>query len=215
MAVSISVAMLGASGRMGRSIIPLVAADSSGLRLDWWRILDSNFYLQLVTREIDIDNEASGTDPALGLTPDEILLLRRDGDDRRIRLGYRWTDGPHTLQPEITIGEDDRDGGAVAADTSAVQLTYSYGANEWRWVSTAQYFNTDYDAANPVYDRRTDSDGGVAGPETHALLVEVVPLGGGPADDDLVALGGGCELEGLLGWQELVLGLNGCRGGRP
>ena len=33
MAVSISVAMLGASGRMGRSIIPLVAADSSGLRL--------------------------------------------------------------------------------------------------------------------------------------------------------------------------------------
>ncbi|MDQ1302866.1 MAG: hypothetical protein QG595_849 [Pseudomonadota bacterium] len=133
--------------------------DSSGLRLDWWRILDSNFYLQLVTREIDIDNEASGTDPALGLTPDEILLLRRDGDDRRIRLGYRWTDGPHTLQPEITIGEDDRDGGAVAADTTAVQLTYSYGANEWRWVSTAQYFNTDYDAANPVYDRRTDSDG--------------------------------------------------------
>ena len=33
MAVSISVAMLGASGRMGRNIIPLIAADSSGLRL--------------------------------------------------------------------------------------------------------------------------------------------------------------------------------------
>jgi hypothetical protein len=133
--------------------------DSSGLRLDWWHILESNFYLQLVTREIDIDNEASGTDPALGLTPDEILLLRRDGDDRRITVGYRWENGPHTLQPEITIGEDDRDGDAVAADTSAVQLTYSYKATDWRWVSTAQYFNADHDAANPVYDRRIDSDG--------------------------------------------------------
>jgi hypothetical protein len=133
--------------------------DSSGLRLDWWRILDSNFYLQLTTREIEIDNEASGTDPALGLTPDEILLLRRDGDDRRIRLGYRWENGPHTLQPEITVGEDDRDGGALSADTSAIQLTYSYKATDWRWVTTAQFFNADYDAVNPVYDRRIDSDG--------------------------------------------------------
>jgi 4-hydroxy-tetrahydrodipicolinate reductase len=33
MADSISVAMLGASGRMGRSIIPLIAGDASGLRL--------------------------------------------------------------------------------------------------------------------------------------------------------------------------------------
>jgi len=33
MAIPLNVAMLGASGRMGRSIIPLVAGDSSGLRL--------------------------------------------------------------------------------------------------------------------------------------------------------------------------------------
>ena len=33
MPVSLSVAMLGASGRMGRSIIPLIAGDSGGLRL--------------------------------------------------------------------------------------------------------------------------------------------------------------------------------------
>ena len=33
MADTISVAMLGASGRMGRSIIPLLASDASGVRL--------------------------------------------------------------------------------------------------------------------------------------------------------------------------------------
>ncbi|MEZ5563790.1 MAG: DUF2860 family protein [Gammaproteobacteria bacterium] len=133
--------------------------DSRGLRLDWWHILDSNFYLQIITREIDIDNEASGTDPALGLTPDEVRLLRRDGDDTRVRLGYRWTEGPHTLQPEISFGEDDRDGDAVSADTSSLEVTYSYKATDWRWVTTAQYFDIEHDSANPIYDRRTDSDG--------------------------------------------------------
>jgi hypothetical protein len=34
--------------------------DSTGIQLDWYKILDSNFYLELSTREIDIDNEQSG-----------------------------------------------------------------------------------------------------------------------------------------------------------
>ncbi len=133
--------------------------DSSGLRFDWWRILDSNFFLQISTREIDVDNERSGTDPALGLTSDEILLLRRDGDDRRVTLGYRWVNGPHLVQPEVTIGENDRDGDAISADTAAVQLTYSYDEGDWRWVAVGSFFNYDYDRANPVYDRKVDSDG--------------------------------------------------------
>lgn len=133
--------------------------DSGGVRFDWWRILESNFFLQISTREIDIDNERSGTDPALGLTPDQIRQLRRDGDDSRVTLGYRWANGAQLLQPEISLGEDDRDGDAISADTTAFKLTYSYRVGEWAWVATGQYFKSDYDAPNPVYGRRTDSDG--------------------------------------------------------
>ena len=132
--------------------------DSTGLRLDWWRILDSGFFLQLKTRKIDIDNEQSGTDPALGLTAGEISQLRRDGDDSRITLGYRWKDGKETWQPEFIIGEDDRDGKAVSADVTGVKLTYTYAGNLWTMVGTGSFFKSDYDQANPIYDRKIDSD---------------------------------------------------------
>lgn len=132
--------------------------DATGLRLDWWRILDSGFFLQLKTREIDIDNEQSGTDPALGLTQAEINQLRRDGDDSRITLGYRWEDGKNTWQPEFIMGEDDRDGEAVSADVTGAKLTYIYSGNLWTLVATGSFFKSDYDQANPIYGRKIDSD---------------------------------------------------------
>ena len=149
--------------------------DSSGFQFDWRRILDSNFFLQVRTRKIDIDDERSGTDPALGLTPDQILLLRRDGDDSRVTLGYRWENGPHLLQPEVTIGQDDRDGDAVSADTSAAKLTYAYNGDRWLAVGTVQYFNSDADQANPIYGRKTDSDGYAVG----ATLSRKLDMGDG------------------------------------
>jgi len=133
--------------------------DSTGFRFDWWRILDSGFFFQYSMREIDVDNELSGTDPALGLTADEIALLRRDGDNSRISLGYRWQSGRSLWQPELTIGEDDRDGQAVSSDIESAQLTYSYFGDSWTIVGSGAFFRRDYDSANPVYDRKTDDDG--------------------------------------------------------
>jgi hypothetical protein len=132
--------------------------DSTGVGLDWWRILDSGFFLQLKTREIDIDNEQSGTDPALGLTPAEINQLRRDGDDSRITLGYRWEDGKNTWQPELVVGEDDRDGEAVSADVTGLKLTYSFAGELWTMIATGSFFKSDYDQANPIYGQKIDSD---------------------------------------------------------
>ncbi|WP_162846178.1 DUF2860 family protein [Seongchinamella sediminis] len=133
--------------------------DSRGLRFDWRRIFGSNIYVQISTRDIDIDNERSGTDPALGLTTGEIQLLRRDGNDSRFALGYRWKNGNHILQPELIVGATDRDGDALSADTSSAKLTYGYVGMDWNLAATAQFLNSDFDQANPVYGRKLDSDG--------------------------------------------------------
>lgn len=133
--------------------------DSLGFRFDWWRILDSGFFFQFSTREIDVDTELSGTDPALGLTPDEISLLRRDGDNMRVTLGYRWQSGRSMWQPEIVWGEDDRDGEAVSSERVSAKLSYSHFGQVWTFVGSGQFFQIDYDAANPVYGRKVDADG--------------------------------------------------------
>jgi hypothetical protein len=133
--------------------------DSAGFRFDWWRILDSGFFFQYATREVEVGRESSGTDPALGLTADEIALLRRDGDNSRMTLGYRWQSGRSLWQPEIAVGEDDRDGKAVSADFRSLKLTYSYLGETWTIVGTGLVFQKDHDRANPVYGRKIDEDG--------------------------------------------------------
>lgn len=133
--------------------------DSTGFRFDWWRILGSGFFFQYSMREIDLDTELSGTDPALGLTADEIALLRRDGDNSRMTLGYRWQNGRSVWQPEISVGEDDRDGDAVSSDLTSAKLSYSYFADSWTVVGSGAVFQRDYDTANPIYGRKIDDDG--------------------------------------------------------
>ncbi|NGP53558.1 DUF2860 family protein [Thioalkalivibrio sp. XN8] len=133
--------------------------DSSGLRLDWWRIFGTGFFAQLQSRDIEVESEASGTDPALGLGADEILLLRRDGTDSRATLGYRWENGRHTWQPQLTFASADRDGDAVAGEATTLQLSYGYRGDLWTFVAAASVAQREYDAANPVYGVKTDADG--------------------------------------------------------
>lgn len=139
--------------------------DSTGIQLDWYKILDSNFYLNLSTRQIDIDKERSGqqycndpgnnvADPAACLN-----LLRRDGDDSRLTVGYRWKNGDSVWEPEITVGQDDRDGNAISRDVMGLKLSYSYLGEVWTPVASVAYVDYEYDEANPVFGQRTDADG--------------------------------------------------------
>jgi hypothetical protein len=111
--------------------------DSNGVRLDWWRIFGTGFFAQLQSRDIEFDTEVSGTDPALGLTADEIRLLRRDGTDNRATLGYRWETGRHTWQPEFTFTTADRDGDAIAAEAATLKLSYGYRDEAWTLAASA------------------------------------------------------------------------------
>jgi Protein of unknown function (DUF2860) len=132
--------------------------DSTGLQFDWYRILDSNFYSSVSFRDIDIDNEQSGVQFCNG----DIACtnaLRRDGDDTRLTFGYRARQGSSIWVPELTIGEDDRDGNAVSRDVMGLKLSYSYLGEVWTPVASVAYLDYEYDQLNPVFNQRTDADG--------------------------------------------------------
>jgi hypothetical protein len=151
------------------------ARDANGLRLDWWRMFDSNFFLQARSRKIRINNEQSGTDPALGLTPAEISSLRRNGNDNLLTVGYRWFNGTSLWQPEISFGKANRDGNAVSNDMTMAKLTYSYWNNDWVLVASGLVFRQKFDNANPVFGQKTDAN-------SYALTVTAarkLTMGGG------------------------------------
>lgn len=135
--------------------------DSTGAQFDWYQILDSNFYLELSTREIDIDVEDSGSS-VLGCDASCASQLLRDGDNSRLTVGYRWKNGNQVWEPEITVGEDDRDGGAVSSDVRNLKLSHSYLGDQWTTVTSVAFVDKEYDQIHPIFGQATDSDGYIA-----------------------------------------------------
>jgi hypothetical protein len=131
--------------------------NSQGARFEWDGILGSRFDLELTYRDIDIDVERSGQ--ALGLSAQDQSLLDRNGDQIAIVLEYTHIISPrHILQPQIGYRDSDYNGGAVANDSTFVQLTYIYQKDRWTLVTNALVGKTDYNEDNPIYGRRQDSD---------------------------------------------------------
>jgi hypothetical protein len=133
--------------------------DVTGFRAEWYSIFNSNFFAQISAREIDIDKERSGQLGGLDLTPEEIDLLRRDGDSTNFRLGYVWkfTD-KRFLVPEFSYTDDDRDGGAVKNERYSGQVSYTSLGPTWSYVVSGGYISSEYDQDNPIYDKASDSD---------------------------------------------------------
>jgi len=131
--------------------------ESTGIQFDWYQILGSNFFLELSTREIDIDVEGSGSS-VLGCDLDCTNLLLRDGDDSRFSVGYRWKRGNSVWEPELTVGEDDRDGGAISRDVQNLKLTHTYLGDVWSTVTSVAFVDYEYDELNPILGS-TDADG--------------------------------------------------------
>jgi hypothetical protein len=134
--------------------------DSSGARLVWGNIMDSNFDFTYTFRTTDIDDERSGV--ALGLSPSDRALLDRDGDKHDLEIIYTFDlTGPHRLTPAFTYLFDDTDGGAMESDQYAFQLTYSYvGADPFSLTLNGMLGWADYDRANPIpaFNGRTQED---------------------------------------------------------
>jgi hypothetical protein len=129
----------------------------NGVRLSYEKILGSAFNFQYTYRNIDIDDERSGSDPALGLTPSQADRLIRDGDQHDLELLYRYAlqDGgiKHTLIPSFKYSRFDLDGDAMSNNAILFNLNYRYDVENFAFVVNAYYGYADYDKSNPIYNK--------------------------------------------------------------
>lgn len=131
---------------------------SNGVRLNWQKALDSEFTVQYTYRDIDIDNELSGL-TQLRLPPAQASLLRREGDQHAAEVRYAWEFAPkHTLVPAYRFTKFDLDGGAMANDRNALQITYAYSGDTVSLAVNAEFANSSYDSINPIFLTTRDDD---------------------------------------------------------
>ena len=135
---------------------------STGLRLEWERILGTAFEARISWRGIDVDTERSGQG-VLSVACDVSCqgLLRRDGDQVLLDVAYLLKPGAggrHLMRPMFRYTTDDRDGDAIAGDGYRLQLSYAFLGNGYMFTSNVAFGERSYDEPNPIYERKTDAD---------------------------------------------------------
>ena len=136
--------------------------DSSGLRLQWDRVMGSPLELTFSYRDVSVDRERSGQ--GVDSVPCDLAcqaLLRRDGD--QYSLGVSWLfrlDGGqrHLLRPMVRYQVDDRDGEAVSNDAWQAQLSYVFTGQGYTVASNIAVGSSSHDASNPLFGVKTDAD---------------------------------------------------------
>jgi hypothetical protein len=135
---------------------------SPGARIIWDEILGSNFQLEFLYRNINIQKELSGR-TQLNLSQSEAGRLVRDGNQYRAELLYRFFFGEkrHRFIPALRYVRDDLDGDAMSNNRYALQLTYGYNGEKFGVVANANFAHSEHDKGNPIYDK-TQKDDSVA-----------------------------------------------------
>jgi hypothetical protein len=136
---------------------------SKGIHIAWDEIFGTPVEFEYSSREIEIDDERSGEDAALGLTRAQERSLRRTGRINRLDLHYDWKlNDRHRLVPGIGYVDYDLDGDAMAEDGLILQMKYLYELNRWRFVSKVFYHDLESDELNPIYndERQVETLGG-------------------------------------------------------
>jgi len=136
---------------------------SSGLRLVWDRIFDTDLQLQYTYRNIDISSEKSGEFLVASGSPllnaGERDLLKRDGDNHALEILYRFTLAEkHRLTPAFIYTYDDRDGKAMNNNIYDFQFTYGYDSDPITLILNAFIGWADYDKKNPIYNKKQEND---------------------------------------------------------
>jgi len=137
--------------------------DSTGVRLEWDRILGSAFDVTFSYRDISIDTERSGqgvTSVACDAACQDLLV--RDGDLYSFDVSYLLRlgeSGRHLVRPLVRYTIDDRDGEAISSDGYRLQLSYVFLGQGYTVASNLAYGSSSFDARNPIFGARTDADG--------------------------------------------------------
>jgi hypothetical protein len=134
--------------------------DSAGIRVEWDKMFGSRANITLTYRDIEIDNERIGQDPALGCNVDCQNALKRDGDFLELEAAWGFKlSQRHYLRPAIRWFGSDRDGNAQDNDGFKALLTWTMLGANYSTVINGLYFDKSFDNPNPLYGIKQDSDG--------------------------------------------------------
>lgn len=142
---------------------------ASGIRLSWDKIMGTGLEIRVSTREIDIDDEDSGTlpvmtpAPAVPLNPTQIASLDRNGDHNTLNVRYLFG---YSKTSKFLVGlnstEVDLDGDAMSYDSTSFELTWLYTPDkDFKVVTNLAVGSRDYDAVHPVFGEKADTDFGM------------------------------------------------------
>jgi len=135
--------------------------DSTGVRLQWDRVMGSAFELTFSYRDIAIDNERSGQGvESVSCNAACQDLLRRDGDQYSFDVSYLYRLGEgsrHLLRPMLRYTIDDREGDAISGDSYRAQLSYIFLGQGYTVASNVAFGGSSQDARNPIFGVKTDS----------------------------------------------------------
>jgi len=129
---------------------------STGVRVVYDKIMGSGLTLEAMYRKIDIDDESSGTQGGLGLTPSQISLLDRNAKETSVGAAYTFMVGEgQAIIPAFTFINYDADGDAITHKRYQFDGTYAYRSKEFDFALNLLFAWTgDYDQANPVFNKK-------------------------------------------------------------
>lgn len=136
--------------------------DSTGVRVQWDRIMGTAFELTFSYRDVSHDTERSGQG-VTSVACDAVCqrLLRRDGDQYAVDVSYLYRLGSnrnHLLRPMVRYAIADREGDAVAGDSYLLQLSYAYVRPDFTVTSNVAFGQLNRDERNPLFGVKTDAD---------------------------------------------------------
>ena len=132
---------------------------SKGARFAWDKIWGSNFYGNLTTREVDMDEERSGQQYDQSHGTHYADMLDRNGKMHDMELSYQWHfGGNQLLEPAIVYKQARLDGSAESFKNTGLKLTYAKRGPQWSFVSNLYTGKRKYDEANPIFGQRADAD---------------------------------------------------------
>ncbi|UCG73613.1 MAG: DUF2860 family protein [Chromatiales bacterium] len=129
----------------------------TGVRFEWDRIAGLPIGLLFQYKDIEVDDERSGS--ALGLTLEQQSDLSREGDNYRAEFSYTWRRSANEVfRPYFGYVDADLDGDATKYSGPYVGLDAGYQNETWGVAGRARVGSKDKSERNPVYNRRTDGD---------------------------------------------------------
>ena len=134
--------------------------DSQGARIEWDQMFGSGANITLSYRDIEIDEDRIGQDPALGCDVNCQNALQRDGDFVELEFAWGFRLSPRqAIRPAIRWFANDRDGSAQDNDGFKALLTWQILGDAYSVILNGLYFDKSYDNPNPLYGIKQDSDG--------------------------------------------------------